>query len=81
MGSGQTGCLVYVKPKVQTSELYKPDVVHAYNPSTWEAEAGGSEFKVIRGYMVIQAASQVGSQPEPRESLFTPPPTPAKTPT
>jgi hypothetical protein len=25
-------------------------VAHAFNPSTWEAEAGGSEFKASRGY-------------------------------
>jgi hypothetical protein len=27
-------------------------MVHAYNPSTWEAEVGGGEFKASLGYIV-----------------------------
>ena len=27
-------------------------VAHAYNPSTWEVEAGGSGVKIILGYTV-----------------------------
>jgi hypothetical protein len=40
----------------------KPGVmVHFYNLSTWEAEAGGSEFKSSLGYIMIPCLKKKGN--------------------
>ena len=39
-----SACLACMEARIQSLELYKPDVVvHTCNPSTWEVETGEPE--------------------------------------
>jgi hypothetical protein len=53
------------------TQAYRGQVVvaHAFNPSTWEAEAGGSEFEDSQGYTEKPCLKK--AKPKPKQNKLT----------
>ena len=74
-GAAQTNLFFFFKPTTHS----KPDtVVHAFKPSTWETEAGGSlwvqgqpgrhsEFQANQDYMVRSCLKYKQNKPKPKQ--------------